>query len=349
MASRESMDERKMRILEAVTDDYISTAEPVGSRAIARRYNLGISPATIRNEMADLEESGYLEQPHTSAGRIPSQKGYRFYVDFIMKAKGISSEERQRIQHELEKKRREVDLLIEETAHILAQLSRYAAFVLSPMCKAGAFKRLELIPVDDRAVLVVLIVDPGLVKTHLVATARQLARSHLDSIASFLNSRLRNVPLSKMGSSLLRDVKAELDEYGTFLDAALDAVARSLEPSREEQVYTDGQMYILEQPEFRDVAKARAVLELLGEEDAVYELLASTVDARDLRVVIGRESAIPGMSDCSMVSAPYEVCGVPMGALGVLGPTRMHYSRVVALVEIVAESLGDVLTRMLAL
>lgn len=343
------MDERKKRILEAVTDDYISTAEPVGSRAIARRYNLGISPATIRNEMADLEESGYLEQPHTSAGRIPSQKGYRFYVDFIMKTKGISAEERQRIRRELEEKKREVGLLIEETARILAQLSRYAAFVLSPVSGAGVFKRLELIPVEEHAVLVVLIMDPGFVRTHLVVTAHRLTRPQLANIAGFLNSRLRNLPLSGIGASVLRDVKVELDEYNSFLDAALDAVARCLETRREEQVYTDGQVHILEQPEFRDVAKAKAVLELLGEDEAVYELLAGTVSAREVRVVIGQESALPGMSSCSMVSAPYEVCGVPVGALGVLGPTRMHYSRLVALVEIVAQNLSDVLTRMVVI
>ncbi|MGE5574224.1 MAG: heat-inducible transcriptional repressor HrcA [Bacillota bacterium] len=341
------MDGRKKRILEAVTDDYISTAEPVGSRTIARRYNLGVSPATIRNEMADLEESGYLEQPHTSAGRIPSEKGYRFYVDFIMKRKPVSEEERARIRRALAERRREIDLIVEETARILAYLSRYAAFVLSPISRAGVFRRIELMPVDGQTVLVVLIIDPGFVRTHLIATSRTLTREQLAYIAEFLNLRLAGLSLSHIGSSLLREIKEELDDYSTLVDAAIEAIARFLENRHEEQIHSDGQVNLLEQPEFQDILKARSVLEFFAEDDALRSLLSGAAEAGGVTVTIGREAGHPSMGMCSMVSAPYEVRGVPMGALGVVGPTRMHYSRVVALVELVAENLGDVLTRIL--
>ena len=343
------MDARKRRILEAVTDDYINTAEPVGSRTIARRYNLGVSPATIRNEMADLEESGYLEQPHTSSGRIPSEKGYRFYVDFIMKRKPVSEDERMHIRRTLAEKRREIDLIIEETARILAHLSRYAAFVLSPISRAGVFRRVELLPVDSRNVLVILIIDPGFVRTHLIATGHPLTRQQLAHIAQFLNSRLANLLLSRIGTQLLREIKAELDDYNSFVDATIEAIAQSLEDRHEEQVYSDGQVNLLEQPEFQDISKARTVLEFLAEDDALYQLLSGVVETRGVTVTIGREAGHPSMNLCSMVSAPYEVRGVPMGALGVVGPTRMHYSRVVALVEFVAENLGDILTRILVM
>ncbi|MCR4401802.1 MAG: heat-inducible transcriptional repressor HrcA [Firmicutes bacterium] len=349
MSFQHVMDARKRRILEAVTDDYIHTAEPVGSRTIARRYNLGVSPATIRNEMADLEESGYLEQPHTSSGRIPSEKGYRFYVDFIMKQRPVSEEERGRIRRALAEKRREINLIIEETARILAHLSRYAAFVLSPISKAGVFRRIEILPVDTRNVLVVLVTDPGFVRTHLIATGHPLTGAQLARIAEFLNSRLVNLPLSRIGTSLLREIKAELDEYNSFIDATMEAIAQSLEDNREEQVYADGQVNLLEQPEFQDVSKARTVLEFLAEEEALHGLLSGAVGATGVTVTIGREAGHPSMNSCSMVSAPYEVRGIPMGALGVVGPTRMHYSRVVALVEFVAENLGDVLTRILVM
>jgi heat-inducible transcriptional repressor len=249
------MDDRKKRILQAVTDDYISTAEPVGSRTIARRYDLGISPATIRNEMADLEESGYLEQPHISAGRIPSQKGYRFYVDFIMQTKGVSDEERLRIRRRLEERKRELDLVTEETARILAQLSNYAAFVLSPVSRAAVLKRLELVQVDPQLVLVILVVDPGFVRTHLVMTERQLKPEQLAYINSYLNSRLRDIPLSKIGVSLLKEIAAELKEYSNVLEATLEAVVQLLEHRQEEAVVTDGQINILEQPEFREVER----------------------------------------------------------------------------------------------
>ncbi len=346
MSLRSNMDDRKKRILQAVTDDYINTAEPVGSRTIARRYDLGISPATIRNEMADLEESGYLEQPHVSAGRIPSQKGYRFYVDFIMQTSNVSQKEKLRIRRRLEERKRELDLIAEETARILAQLSSYAAFVMSPVSKAAVLKRLELVQIDPHLVLVILIVDPGFVKTHLVVTERQLRPEQLIHINSYLNSRLRDIPLSKIGTSLLREISAELDEYSNFLDATLEAIVQVLERGHEEAVFTDGQLNILEQPEFREVESAKRVLDLLGEDNTVSSLLLDTMNSGNIRIVIGRESSHPNMDICSVVSAPYEVDGVPIGAVGVLGPTRMHYAEVVAIVELVAGHLGEILSKM---
>ena len=343
------MDDRKKRILQAVTDDYINTAEPVGSRTIARKYDLGISPATIRNEMADLEESGYLEQPHVSAGRIPSQKGYRFYVDFIMQAKDISQEEKVRIRRRLEERKRELDLITEETARILAQLSSYASFVLSPVSKAAILKRLELVQVDPHLALVVLVVDPGFVRTHLVMTERQLRPDQLAQINAYLNSRLRDIPLSKIGVSLLKEITAELKEYSNFLDAILEALVQLLERKQEEAVFTDGQINILEQPEFREVENAKRVFDLLAEDDTVQELLLDTMNAGNIRIVIGRESSHPNMDICSVVSAPYEVDGVPVGAIGVLGPTRMHYAKVVVIVELVAGHLGEILSKMLVM
>jgi heat-inducible transcriptional repressor len=321
------MDDRKKRILQAVTDDYINTAEPVGSRTIARKYDLGISPATIRNEMADLEESGYLEQPHVSAGRVPSQKGYRFYVDFIMQTRDVSREEKLRIRRRLEERKRELDLITEETARILAQLSSYAAFVLSPVSRAAVLKRLELVQVDPQLVLVVLVVDPGFVRTHLVMTERQLRQEQLAYINAYLNSRLRDIPLSKIGASLLKEITTELREYSNFLEATLEALVRLLERRQEEAVFTDGQINILEQPEFREVENAKRVFDLLAEDDTVQGLLLDTMNAGNIRVVIGRESSHPNMDICSVVSAPYEVDGVPVGAIGVLGPTRMHYAK----------------------
>ncbi len=343
------IDDRKKRILQAVTDDYISTAEPVGSRTIARRYDLGISPATIRNEMADLEESGYLEQPHVSAGRIPSQKGYRFYVDFIMQTKGVSDEEKLRIRRRLEERKRELNLVTEETARILAQLSNYAAFVLSPVSRAAVLKRLELVQVDPQLVLVVLVVDPGFIRTHLVMTERQLKPEQLAYINSYLNSRLRDIPLSKIGVSLLKEITAELKEYSNVIEATSEAVVQLLEHRQEEAVVTDGQINILEQPEFREVESAKRVFDLLAEDDTVSGLLLDTMNAGNIRIVIGRESSHPNMDICSVVSAPYAVEGVPIGAIGVLGPTRMHYAKVVAIVELVAGHLGEILSKMLVM
>lgn len=341
------MGDRKKRILEAVTDDYIMTAEPVGSRTIAKRYDLGVSPATIRNEMADLEESGYLEQPHVSSGRIPSQKGYRFYVDFIMKSMDVSDEERLQISRRLEEKKRELDLITEETARILAQLSSYAAFVLSPVSGAAILKRIELVQLNPHLILVILVVDPGFVKTNLVMTERRLNSEQLTYINSYLNSRLRNTPLSRIGVRLLSDIAAELKEYSSVLEAALDAVVRLLERKQGDAVITDGQVNILEQPEFKEVENAKRVFDLLSEDETVFQMLVDAMNSGCVKIVIGRESPHPNMGMCSVVSAPYLVDGVPVGAIGVLGPTRMHYAKVVALVESVADFLGEVLNKLL--
>jgi heat-inducible transcriptional repressor len=343
------MDDRKKKILQAVTDDYINTAEPVGSRTVAKKYDLGVSPATIRNEMADLEESGYLEQPHVSAGRIPSQKGYRFYVDFIMETKRVSKEDRLRIRRRLEERRRELDLITEETARILAQLSNYAAFVLSPVSRASVLKRLECVQVDPQLILVVLVVDPGFVRTHLVMTERQLKPEQLAHINAYLNSRLRDTPFSNIGVSLLREITTELKEYNNFLEAVQEAIVQLLDRRHGEAVFTDGQINILEQPEFREVENAKRVFDLLAQDDAVRGLLLDTMDVGSIRIVIGRESTHPNMDLCSVVSAPYEVDGVPVGAIGVLGPTRMHYAKAVAIVELVADHLSEILSKMLIL
>ena len=343
------MDDRKKKIMQAVTDDYINTAEPIGSRTIARRYDLGISPATIRNEMAELEDSGYLEQPHISAGRIPSQKGYRFYVDFIMRTKDVSEDEKLRIRRRLEERKRELDLVSEETARILAQLSSYAAFVLSPISRAAVLRRLELVQVDPQLVLVMLVVDPGFVRTHLVMTEGRLRPEQLAYINAYLNARLRDVPLSKIGLSLLREIKAELDEYNSILEVTLETIVEILDGRQGGAVFTDGQINILRQPDFKEAENAKRVFDLLAQDEAVSGLLVDTMNSGSIRIVIGRESSHPNMDVCSVVSAPYEVDGVPVGAIGVLGPTRMHYGKVVAIVELVADHLGEILSKMLIL
>ena len=219
--------------------------------------------------------------------------------------------------------------------------------MLSPVSRASVLKRLELIQVDPQLILVILVVDPGFVKTHLVVTERELRPEQLAYINAYLNARLRDTPLSKIGASLLRDITTELDEYSSLLEATVEAIVGILERGQEEAVFTDGQINILEQPEFREVESAKRVFDLLSEDNIVSGLLFDTMNAGGIRVVIGRESPHPNMEICSVVSAPYEVGGVPIGAVGVLGPTRMHYAKVVAIVELVAGHLGEILSKMI--
>ncbi|NPV52783.1 MAG: heat-inducible transcription repressor HrcA [Firmicutes bacterium] len=336
------MNERKKRILQAVTDDYISTAEPVGSRTIARRYNLGISPATIRNEMADLEEGGYLEQPHTSAGRIPSDKGYRFYVDAIMQARPLSKEERAAIYKELKQRQHEIEALIQHTARLIADLSHCAALVLCPRLQNSVLRHIELIPLNDENILVILVTSPGFVETRVVETPRPLSAGELHRVAEFLNARLQGMVVADIRFSLLEQLHSELVRYNSLLEGTLDLIIKTFRTSGKERIYREGTMNILEQPEFRDIEKVKPLFEFLGEDDTLIDVLGSASSGQ-IRVVIGKEHGMAEIRDCSMISAPYGTRSNIVGILAVLGPTRMDYARIIGLVEFMAGLLSDTL------
>ncbi|HHV63178.1 MAG TPA: heat-inducible transcription repressor HrcA [Firmicutes bacterium] len=344
MSGAEIMNERKKRILQAVTDDYISTAEPVGSRTIARRYNLGISPATIRNEMADLEESGYLEQPHTSAGRIPSDKGYRFYVDSLMQARPLSKEQQARIYRELKRRQHEIEALIQHTAKLIADLTSCAALILCPRLQDRVLKHIELIPLNEENVLVILVTSPGFVETRVVEIPHPISAEELRKVAEFLNAHLQGMIVSNIRVSLLKQLHLELVRYNSLLEGTLDLIIKTIRKSGKERVYREGTMHILEQPEFRDIEKVKPLFEFLGEDDTLIDILGNASSHGELRVVIGKEHEMAEIRDCSMISAPYGIRGNIVGILAVLGPTRMDYARIISLVEFVAGLLSDTLT-----
>lgn len=337
------MDRRKMRILQAVTDDYILTAEPVGSRTLARKYKLGVSPATIRNEMADLEESGYLEQPHTSAGRIPSDKGYRFYVDTLMRPMRLTEAERELIRAELLARRRAIEEMIHHTARMLALWTRYTSLVLAPRLSEAAFRHIEFVPLDSHHVLVVLVTGPGMVQDRIVAMTEPVDQDELRQLAHFLNQRLRGVRLRDVGRTLLDELQDEIRDARLYAEA-VELLSRGLEGGGSEAVYLDGAVNILEQPEFRDVARARTVLSLMGDQETLIGVLTDLAAGEGVTVTIGRENRREELRECSVVTATYSVGGEVVGAIGVVGPTRMEYSKVLAVVECIAATLSDVLT-----
>ncbi|HET7560073.1 MAG TPA: heat-inducible transcriptional repressor HrcA [Limnochordia bacterium] len=335
------LDDRKRRILQAVTNDYIETAEPVGSRTIARRYHLGVSPATIRNEMADLEESGYLEQPHTSAGRVPSDKGYRFYVDALMPPHHLTGDERRALAWELEAQRRMVQEVVHHTARLLSMWTRYTAVVVAPRVSTSRFRHIDLIPLDARNVLVVLIADPGFVLNRVVRLPNRIDAQLLGRAAEEMNRSLRGVSLRNIGRTMIGQLRDGLAELGLFEDA-LGLITQALADGSE-QVYLEGTVHIFEQPEFHDVERAKGLLALLEERNLVFSMLSELADGAT-HVRIGQENPLQEMAGCSLVVAGYRIGGEIVGALGVIGPTRMAYARVLCLVEATAESLGSTLT-----
>lgn len=344
----ENMADRKKAILRAVTDDYITTAEPVGSRTIARKYGLGVSSATIRNEMADLEDEGYLEQPHASAGRIPSDKGYRFYVDTLMTGRDLTGFEEKRIRAEYERRRDEIRALVRTTGRMLGEISQCASVVVGPAVRTAEIRHIQLVPLSTEAVLVLVVTNSGLVEHRVLSIEHAMHPSDLDRISRILNRRLRGSTLTQMRGAALREIQAELSAYATFLDQMFELLLAAMHSSDEERVYVDGLMQLLAQPEFRDVGRARPVLEFLESDDSVLQVLA-TAGSRGLGatvVTIGSENVMNELQSCSVISAPYGVAGRVVGAVAVVGPTRLDYGMVTALVGYMAEGLSDILARL---
>jgi heat-inducible transcriptional repressor len=340
------LDKRKNMILKVVTDDYIESAEPVGSRTIARKHELGLSPATIRNEMADLEEGGYLEQPHTSAGRIPSQMGYRYYVDALMSLQRLSEREIDTIHLELEQHQHQVKSIIHQTAKILVQMTQYPSLVLSPHFKSAIFRHVQLIRIAENAVLVLLVTDTGVVENKVIEFEGEILDQDLDQISVLLNQKLRGVNVKDLQGALLNEIRSELTFHEEFINESLKLLLKlaAQTSNNQERVYLDGATKILEQPEFADLKKFKPLMDILGEEDKLYKVLSSNATL-GARVTIGAENEDLGISDCSMVTASYEIAGRPVGVIGVLGPTRMEYAKVLPVVEYTAAILSELLTQ----
>jgi heat-inducible transcriptional repressor len=341
------LDKRKNLILKVVTDDYIESAEPVGSRTIARKYELGLSPATIRNEMADLEEEGYLEQPHTSAGRIPSEQGYRYYVDTLMSLQRLDKNEIERIHLELEKHHHQIESIIHQTSKILVQMTQYPSLVLSPNFNTAIFRHIQLIRLASNMVLVLIVTDTGYVENKVIEFEGNVSDSDLDRISTLLNQKLRGMNLKDLHLPLLNEIRSELSFHEEFFNEAVKLLLKITAQTQvnQERVYLDGATKILEQPEFADLKKFKPLMEVLGEEEKIYKLLA-TYAASGARVKIGQENENLGIKDCSIVTAGYEIAGRPVGVIGVLGPTRMEYAKVMPVVEHTAAILSELLTQL---
>lgn len=337
------LDARKCKILEIVTDAYIKTAQPVGSRTIAKKYNLGISPATIRNEMSDLEESGYLEQPHTSAGRIPSDKGYRFYVDSIMRVRKLSEAEERRIRQEYASRAVELESIIRTTARLLSQLSQQASIVVGPVRSKTIFRAIQLLPLDEAKVLAVIITDAGLVEHRIMEAPQNLKESDFVRISNIITARLRGMALSDLSTAILDSVEDEIGGADRFVREILERTVESLSSSPSERVWADGIKNIFGQPEFRDVERAMPVLKLLETEEQMLGILGNASDDEGVSVVIGTENPSSDLWSCSVITASYGIGDRTIGKIGIIGPTRIDYARVISLVETVASILSEAL------
>jgi len=338
------LDERKRRVLHAVVDDYVRTATPVGSRTIARRYDLGVSPATIRNEMADLEDMGYLEQPHTSAGRIPSDKGYRFYVDSLMEIHELAADEMARIKAVFEQRAGQIELLIQETGRLISDATDYLSLIVGPKLSDARFKHLQVLPLSSTRALLILVTDVGVVEHRTMELPEGLSMADLTQISWVLSDRLKGCTLEALEGGAIQALRREIARSRSLIDLLAEAMRTSLIRGEDERLYLGGTRNILNQPEFRDVEHLKLVLGVLEQADTVQRILSSPRSGDWIGVSIGEEIEVSEMHDCSLVTTTYLVGDRPVGRIGVLGPKRMEYARVVALVREVRRWLSDVLT-----
>lgn len=337
------LDERKRLILKALINDYISTAEPVGSRTIAKRYDLGISSATIRNEMADLEDMGYLEQPHTSAGRIPSDKGYRTYVDHLMNNESLKSEEVEVIRERLYNiAAGEIDRIIRETSKILSMFTNYTAIVMPPQAKQSTVKHIQLIAVDNTTVVIVVVTSIGIVKNATIKLAQPISSEKLVMINNILNDKLRGLTIEEINLNIISDVHKNVKGYTEILNEIIPILYESLKYIDDSEIYLEGSSNIFNHPEYNAIEKARTFLSAMDNKDFLYKLLS--YEDGETKISIGSENEYDEIRDCSLIITKYKVGENVAGALGIIGPTRMYYSKVLAILKCFRACLNDMLT-----
>lgn len=323
------MDERKIRILQAIINDYIDTAEPVGSRTIAKKYDLGVSSATIRNEMADLEEMGYLEQLHSSSGRKPSDKGYRLYVDKLMRVQSLSQVEMNIIKaHMISSAIYEMDRLIKEATTILAELTGLTSIVRSPSVKKSSIRSIQLINIDGTSILSIIITDSGIIKNSVIRLNKAVDVEILVRLSNVLNLRLIGLTVEEINLEVINNLKNDLRGYDDIFNAIIPALYEGLNNIDASEIYMEGTTNIFNFPEFNDIQKAKSFLSLVDNKDKI-KILINNSD--NIAIKIGEENFLEDAKDCTVISAVYKLGNRPLGTIGVIGPTRMPYSKVISI------------------
>jgi heat-inducible transcriptional repressor len=337
------LSERMKWILRAVIENYILTAEPVGSKTISNMSNPHLSPATIRNIMADLEEMGFLFQPYTSAGRVPTEKGLRFYVDSILDVHELSPEEQEKIRSRYLNFPPEGVDLFKETCRILSSSSHYLGVVWAPKMGLVKLQHIEFVKLRRHLILAILVSTTGLVQNRLIEVEEDFSQSELDHLSDYLNSLLTGLTLYQVREKLLDQMRIEKKAYDDLFEKALKLGEQAFSSIDDTDVFIDGRTNILQQPEFSNISTMTDLFKAFEEKATMVKLLDKCMAPRGVQISIGRESEVQEMENCSMVTSTYGCRGQVWGALGVIGPRRMNYSKVIPLVDYSARLLTEIL------
>jgi heat-inducible transcriptional repressor len=337
------LNQRNRSILNAIIQDYIQTAEPVGSRAVSKKGDIRLSPATIRNIMAELEEIGLITQPHISAGRVPTENGLRFYVNSILELRPLAEAEKRRIQNYLKESNQEVEELLKATSKMLAVVTEQAAVVSRPKSSATVFKHIEFIRLRENLVLMVLVAESGLVQNKIIEVDDNLSQAELDRLTSYLNELLSDLTLDQVKLKVLEEMKKDKDDFDALLSKALIISSRVFEEESIGEVYIEGRTNLMQYPEFSQVETLRNLFRTFEEKNILIRLLEKSINASGIQIFIGSETQIDEMEGCSVITASYSKGEYPLGTLGVIGPTRMNYDRLIPIVDYTARVVSQIL------
>jgi len=346
--TKESLTNERIReILHWVIATFIMTGKPVGSRRIARHSREQLSAATVRSIMADLEEMGYLRQPHASAGRVPTDKAYRFYVDYMMKRRDISPRDRNIIDRDL-KLDDSAEHFMARTSQVLSRVSKNMGIVISPPISRVALKYIQFIKLTDNRILVILISRSGIVQNRIIHYGEEISQTELDQAARYIVEHFKDRTLFEIKLQILKMIQMEQALYDKFLQRVITLSTRSFsdaESELEAEVYLDGASNLIKTPEFSDINKMKLLFETIEQKSRLAALISRCIegDTQEVRITIGAENALPGIEDCTLITSRYVVDEKTHGSLGILGPTRMEYARAVSLVDYVARLFGRVL------
>ncbi len=332
------LNERKMRILKIVIKTYLDTGEPVGSRTISKCEDINLSSATIRNEMADLEELGYIVQPHTSAGRIPSDKGYRFYVDQLMEEK---EQEVAEIKEQMLEKADKMDQLLKQAAKVLANSTNYATMISSPTCDTNKLKFIQLSQVDEEQIIAVVVMDGNLIKNQIITISEPLDNETLLKLNMLLNTNLTGMSIDEINLGMIAKLKEQAGIHSKVIGEVLDVVANTIRVDEELEIYTSGATNVFKYPELSENQSAREIINTFEEKQQLTEFVSKTLISQEkgIKVYIGDESPVQSMKDCSVVTATYELSEGMHGTIGIVGPKRMDYENVMKTLKTLKDEL----------
>jgi len=338
-----TLTDRCQLILEAIIEEYIATAQPVGSKALTRNHGIKLSPASVRNVMAELEDLGYLASPHTSAGRIPTEKGYRFYVDTLLRISDLDARQKNQIEMKYRQKGLQMSDMLREASRTLSSISHYTGLVMIPRLTATVFRHIEFVRLSPRQVLAVFVTQSGLVQNKLVELDEELTPSELEQISNYLNRTMTGLSIEEVRAKILSEMAHEKALYDHLMRRAFTLSNAALSSDSSGDVIIEGTSHFLEQPEFSDLQQMKRIVRTFEQKSLLIELLDRGIDTKGVQVIIGSETQCSELAGCSLITAAYSGKRGTLGTLGVIGPNRMPYSTIIPIVDYTANLISRLL------